>query len=285
QFWQDAGEPQRNRFVHLSDSYHGDTAAAMSLSDISTFKARFRAITFETRSFDSADVLENDDIAAVIVEPVVQAAAGMRIVPYERYLPLRKMKPLLIVDEIATGFGRTGSMFAHQQLGLKPDILALGKGITGGALALSATMVRERIYDAFLGALSETKQLFHGHSYAGNPIACAAALENVRIFDEEETMKRVDAATVHVAQALESVRRHPGVRQVRLAGLMAGIELEPVHLPKPQGANAAWDVANTLYERGHFTRPIGNVVQFVPPLTSAPADLDSFLEALLETLG
>lgn len=285
QYWQSAGELQRTRFVHLTDSYHGDTAAAMSLSDISVFKSRFGAITFETLPFSAPGVAAGDDVAAVIVEPVVQAAAGMRIVPRERYAALREMAPLLIVDEIATGFGRTGTMFAHEQLDLEPDILALGKGITGGALALSATLVRENIYDAFLGEPGELKQLFHGHSYAGNPIACAAALESIRIFDEEGTMQRVQAASDHVAQALVSVSRHAAVRDVRQAGLMCGVELEPLHLPSPRGATAAWDVADSLYERGHFTRPIGNVVQFVPPLVSGASEIDAFFGSLLEVLG
>lgn len=285
QYWQNAGEPQRTRFVHLTDSYHGDTAAAMSLSDISAFKSRFGAITFETLPFSASHIVAGSDVAAVIVEPIVQAAAGMQIVPRERYAALRDMTPLLIVDEIATGFGRTGTMFAHDQLDLRPDILALGKGITGGALALSATLVHESIYDAFLGEPGEMKQLFHGHSYAGNPIACAAALENIRIFDEEATMRRVEAASAHVTQALSSVARHAAVRDVRQAGLMCGVEIEPLHLPAPRGATAAWDIADALYERGHFTRPIGNVVQFVPPLVSGVGEIDAFFGALLEVLG
>ena len=286
QYWQNAGEPQRRRFVHLRDSYHGDTAAAMSVSDIAVFKSRYEAITFEARTYgDCADVLRDGDVAAVIVEPLVQAAAGIRLVGRERYAALRGMKPLLIVDEIATGFGRTGSLFAYRQLDVDPDIVTLGKGITGGALALSATLVREPVYEAFAGAASEMKQLFHGHSYAGNPIACAAALANIRIFDEEATMDRAADASRHIEQALLAVSRHAAVRETRQAGMMTAVELDPVHLPQPRAATAAWDVANALYERGHFTRPIGNAVQFVPPLTSTPAQIDGFFEALLETLG
>lgn len=286
QYWQSAGQPQRNRFVHLRDSYHGDTAGAMSVSDIALFKSRYGAMTFEARAYDDcADVLHNDDVAAVIVEPLVQAAAGIRLVERERYEPLRGMKPLLIVDEIATGFGRTGTLFAYRQLGITPDIVTLGKGITGGALALSATVVREPVYEAFAGAASQMKQLFHGHSYAGNPIACAAALANVRIFDEEATMDRVADASRHIEQALHAVSRHAAVRETRQAGMMTAVELDPVHLPPPRAATAAWDIANALYERGHFTRPIGNAVQFVPPLTSAPSEIDGFFEALLEALA
>src|SRR5690348_6593723 len=183
QYWRHAGEPQRTRFVHLVDAYHGDTAAAMSVSDIPLFKSRYGAVTFETRAYDAdASVLDAGDVAAVIVEPIVQAAAGMRIVSSDRYDALNGMKPLLIVDEIATGFGRTGTMFAHEQLDLRPDIVCVGKGITGGTLALSATVVTEGVFDAFLGQYGEHKQFFHGHSYPGNPIACAAALANLDLF-------------------------------------------------------------------------------------------------------
>src|SRR5579871_723637 len=184
QFWQNAGQPQRRRFVRLAHAYHGDTIGAMSLSDIPLFKARFADLIFETRAFDDAASL-GPDVAAVIVEPLVQAAAGMRLVDPAAYGALRDVEPLLIVDEIATGFGRTTTMFAFEQTQLRPDILCLGKSITGGALALSCALVRRRVYDAFLGDHNAFVHFFHGHSYAGNPIACAAALASLDLFDEE----------------------------------------------------------------------------------------------------
>jgi adenosylmethionine-8-amino-7-oxononanoate aminotransferase len=286
QYWQHAGEPRRTRFVHLRDSYHGDTAGAMSVSDIALFRSRYGALTFETRAYDEApQVINGSDVAAVIVEPIVQAAAGIRIVERERYASFRTMKPLLIVDEIATGFGRTGTLFAFKQLDITPDIVTVGKGITGGTLALSAAVARAPVYEAFLGAPAEMKQLFHGHSYAGNPIACAAALANIAVFEEEATMERVASATRHISPALKTVSSHAAVRQTRQAGMMVAIEVEPLHLPQPRATSAAWDVANALYERGHFTRPIGDVVQFVPPLNSTPVEIDGFFESLLETLG
>lgn len=270
-YWQNAGQRQRRRFVHLTNSYHGDTAAAMSVSDIAVFKSRYGAVTFESQAFDAAD-LQADDIAAVIVEPIVQAAAGMRVVPPEQYERLRKMTPLLIVDEIATGFGRTGTMFAHEQLDISPDIVCIGKGMTGGALALSATIANDRVFDAFGGRYAGMNHFFHGHSYAGNPIACAAAIANMRVFEEERTLERMALVCDAVAPALAELARESFVREVRGAGLMIGIELAQ--------SGTAWRVADELYERGCFTRPIGDVVQLVPPLCSSAEEIAGFLEAL-----
>lgn len=271
QYWQNAGQPQRTRFVALTDGYHGDTIGAMSVSDIDVFKARFGAVTFEALSYDAGKgALQRDDVAAAIVEPSLQAAAGMRIVPDAAYAPLRDIAPLLIVDEIATGFGRTAEMFAFERLGLRPDILCVGKALTGGTMALSATLTTDRVYGAFLGEPQERKQFFHGHSFAGNPIACAAALASLALFDEEGTIARAQ----HIAKTIEGhvrpLRSHPGVRDVRFVGAMGGIELH----------GGARRVTEGLYERGHFTRPIGEVVQFVPPLCSTDAQIGGFFEAL-----
>jgi adenosylmethionine-8-amino-7-oxononanoate aminotransferase len=272
QYWQNAGEPKRTRFVRLVGSYHGDTAGAMSVSDIAVFKARFGAITFETCAYDDAEnAIARDDVAAVIVEPLVQAAAGIRLVAPERYEALRGMRPLLIVDEIATGFGRTATMFAHEQLGLRPDLICVGKGITGGALALSGVLARQPVYDAFLGAPAEFKQFFHGHSYAGNPIACAAALASLDVFEREATLARIASLVPYLAARLGRLRAHRHVRDARHVGLMAAVELDGV---------VAWDVAGGLYDRGFFTRPIGDAIQFVPPLSTTPAEIDGFFDAL-----
>ena len=275
QFWQQSGQPQRTRFVRLTGSYHGDTSGAMSLSDIEVFKARFGAITFEAIPYDDASTLERDDVAAVIIEPLVQAAAGMRIVPPDFYAALARTDALLILDEVATGFGRTGTMFAFEQLALKPDLLCVGKGITGGALALSATLATERIYGAFLGAFDERKQFLHGHSYAGNPIACAAALASLQLFEEERTLENARMLGDRIELRLRDLRAHPNVADARRAGTMTGIEIR----------KDGWDVANALYDRGHFTRPIGNVIQFVPPLSSSASEVDAFFDAVVAEIG
>ncbi len=285
QFWQNSGEPQRSRFVRLVDGYHGDTAGAMSVSDIALFKERFGALTFESVSYDASEgILNQPDVAAIIVEPLVQAAAGMRVVAPSVYQGLARRRTLLIVDEIATGFGRTGTMFAFEQLGLRPDLVCLGKGLTGGTLALSATLATQNVYDAFLGSYAESKQLFHGHSYAGNPIACAAALASLEVFESENTLVRTAQTGAHIALELQALREHRAVRVVRGAGMMHGIEIDPDLVSKGRAPTAAWRIAQSLYERGHFTRPIGNVVQFVPPLSTSLDEASAFVTALRETL-
>ncbi|MFZ1018518.1 MAG: aminotransferase class III-fold pyridoxal phosphate-dependent enzyme, partial [Candidatus Cybelea sp.] len=232
QYWQNAGEPGRTRFVRLDDAYHGDTVGAMSLSDIALFKSRFGSVTFEARGLQGGAAL-GDDVAAVIVEPLVQAAAGMRLVPSGVYEELRETRTLVICDEVATGFGRTGTMFAFEQTPLHPDILCVGKGLSGGTLALSATLVRREIYEAFIGDPAEYVQFFHGHSYAGNPIACAAALASLDLFEDERTLARAAGIGRAAATRLEALGSHAEVREVRQAGTMIGIEL----------ASGAWPVA------------------------------------------
>jgi adenosylmethionine-8-amino-7-oxononanoate aminotransferase len=270
QYWQNAGQPHRTRFVRLRDAYHGDTIGAMSLSDIALFKSRFGSVTFETQSYDATAPL-GMDVAAVIVEPLVQAAAGMRLVPKKAYERLKDVEALIVCDEIATGFGRTGTMFAFEQTGLSPDIICVGKGLTGGTMALSATLVRQSVYDVFLGAPDEFVHFFHGHSYAGNPIACAAALASLALFEEEGTLERAQGIAARARANLEGLRQNPLVRDVRQAGTMIGVELRET-LGRP--------AADALYDAGHFTRPIGDVIQFVPPLCSTDEEVDNFFEAL-----
>ncbi len=283
-YWNNAGQPQRRRFVHLTNSYHGDTAAAMSVSDIAVFKSRYGAVTFETRRFEDA-VIDGHDVAAVIVEPLVQAAAGMRIVAPERYAGLRGMTPLLIADEIATGFGRTGTMFALEQLDIAADIVCAGKGITGGTLALSATIASNRVFEAFGGHHEQMNHFFHGHSYAGNPIACSAAIANLDVFERERTLDHTRLVREAIEPALAALAQHDLVREVRGAGLMIGIELAAERIDRSNSRSAAWHVADELYERGHFTRPIGDVIQLVPPLSSTVEEIHSFISALIDVLA
>ncbi len=287
QYWQNAGDPRRVRFVRLRDAYHGDTVGAMGVSDIALFRERFGPIVIESLRYDDlTEALKRDDVAAVVVEPIVQAAAGMRIVPAARYRPLRgRRAPLLIVDEIATGFGRTGTMFAFEQLDLRPDIICVGKGLTGGTLALSATLASDRIYDAFLGSYDSARHFFHGHSYAGNPIACAAALTSLALFERERTLDNVARNVIACDAVLTPLTAHPLVREVRRCGLMIGIDLHADGFPSRGAATPAWRIANELYERGHFTRPIGAALQCVPPLCATLAEIGSFVEAVVDALN
>lgn len=284
QYWQNAGVRERTRIVRLSGAYHGDTAGAMSVSDIGVFKSRFAPFTFETYAYDAApEVLEAPDVAAVIVEPLVQAAAGIRVVPRALYEPLETRSTLLIVDEIATGFGRTGSMFAYEQLDLQPDIVCLGKGLTGGALALSATMASAEIFRAFLGSHGALKQLFHGHSFAGNPIACAAALASLEIFEEEATLERVRSLSETIRRELMPLADLPQVAQVRGVGCMFAVEIRPERFARTGAMGPAWDIADRLYEcapTGFFTRPIGNAIQYVPPFCTTAEEVALFAAAL-----
>lgn len=287
QYWQNVGQPARTRFARLTHAYHGDTAASMSLSDIALFKERFAPLLFETLPYDALPAtLERDDLAAVIVEPRVQAAAGMLVVPEAAYEPLRvgRSRPLLIVDEIATGFGRTGTMFAHAELALEPDLVCLGKGLTGGTLALSATLAREYVYAAFLGEHRDGRHLFHGHSYAANPIACAAALASLELFERERTLAHVAELDQTLQPLLQPIADHALVREVRRVGLMCAIELQAQEIEAGGALSPAWRVADEMYARGHFSRPLGDAIQLVPPLVTDCAHLESFTSALLDVL-
>lgn len=279
QYWQNLGQPQRTRFVRLADAYHGDTVGAMSLSDIVPFKSRFGSVTFETRGY-AEEIVREPNVAAVVVEPLVQAAAGMHLVPNGIYEKLRNIEPLVIFDEIATGFGRTGTMFAFEQTGMVPDILCVGKGMTGGALALSATLVRRPIYDAFLGEPGANVHFFHGHSYAGNPIACAAALASLQLFDEERTLARAVGIADRAAARAAGLHSHPLVRDLRQAGTMIGVELRAQAMDPRRAPSAAWRIADELYAGGQFTRPIADTLQFVPPLSSTDEEVNAFFDTL-----
>lgn len=288
QYWRNVGRPERTRFVHLTSSYHGDTVGAMSVSDIPVFRRNFESVCFETLPYDALEeALRRSDVAAIIVEPLVQAAAGMRVVPRANYAPLRgPREPLLIVDEIATGFGRTGTLFAFEQLGLEPDLLCLGKGITGGGLALSATLATERVFEAFLAdSPLALRHFFHGHSYAANPIACAAAIASLDVFERDGSLAAAAASAAHLTGSLGALHAHPRIRAVRQVGLMCGIELESTMLGPNDAISPAWGIANAMYDRGHFTRPIGDVIQLVPPLTATIGELDRFVDAVVEALA
>jgi adenosylmethionine-8-amino-7-oxononanoate aminotransferase len=288
-FWRARGEPERTRFVRLVSAYHGDTLGAMSVSDIGSFKNAYRDVTFESIAYDGSGVAapwEAPDVAGIIVEPRVQAAAGMRLVAPAAYAPFRERAgraPLLIVDEIATGFGRTGTLFAYESLDLEPDLVCVGKGLSGGALALSATLATQRVFDAFLAPSAQLRQFFHGHSFAGNPIACAAALASLDLFEREGTLAHVAALSASLERPFAELAAHPRVREVRRAGLMCGIEIASERF-EAGPRSAAWRIADRLYERGHATRPIVDTIQLVPPLSATERELTGFCDVLADAL-
>jgi adenosylmethionine-8-amino-7-oxononanoate aminotransferase len=280
QFWRQRGE-DRPRFVALRMAYHGDTIGSVSVGGIDLFHSLYRPLLFDTLKAEPGDVSEMErllrehegQVAAVIMEPLVQGAAGMLVHP-EGYLgAVRELcdrhDVLLVLDEVATGFGRTGRMFACEHEHVSPDLLCLAKGITGGYLPLAATLASERIYEGFLGEFEEFRAFFHGHTYTGNPLACAAALATLDVFREEGTLGRLGPKIELLAALLEPLAAHPAVREVRRRGFMVGIELDEFPLDLRMGHRVTLEARR----RGAIIRPLGDVVVLMPPLAISEADL------------
>lgn len=297
QYWHNRGE-KRALFVAHERGYHGDTTGAMSVSGVADFLRPFAGLRFPSVQLAWSpaylDELERTllarghEVAAVAIEPLVQMAGGVKLMPaasLTRAAELcRAHGVLLIVDEIATGFGRTGSMFAFEQAQVMPDIVCLGKSLTGGTLALSATVVTDDVFDAFLGEPSAARHFFHGHSYAGNPIACAAAIANLDLFATEHSLDRVRAALPHWYDSLDALRRHPRVADVRRLGFIAGVELRDGLDAASAAPTRAWALCDALWERGYFVRPIGPTLLLVPPLSSTDEELAGLVSAISEAL-
>jgi adenosylmethionine---8-amino-7-oxononanoate aminotransferase len=283
---------RRTSFVHLRESYHGDTIGSVSVGGIDLFHSTYRPLLFPTHIVEpgDADDLERvlsfheEEIAAVIVEPLVQGAAGMLTHPPGYLRRVRELCDafgvLLICDEVATGFGRTGTMFACEQEGVAPDLLCLAKGLTGGYLPLAATLGTERIYEGFLGAPEEYRTFFHGHTYTGNPLACAAALANLDAFEQELTLERLQPKIALLWELLDDVAAVPEVAEVRGRGVMVGIDLGP-HDP---ALRLGHRVAVEARERGAIIRPLGDVVVLMPPLSISEADLRSLVEIVADSI-
>lgn len=302
QYWQQNGQPGRLRFIHFENAYHGDTLGSVSVGGIDLFHRTYKNLLFKgykvaspycyrcpvkksypscniacLKSFEEALQKHHREIAAVIVEPLVQGASGMITQPpgwlkrVERLT--RKYGIFLIADEVAVGFGRTGTMFACEQEGVKPDFLCLAKGISAGYLPLAATLTTEKVYRGFLGSYASCRTFFHGHSYTGNPLACAVGLENLRIFRRERVLARLKPKIQIFTQELKRFRAHPHVGDVRQRGLMCGIELveeKTTKRPYPWEAQVGVQVCQRLREKGILLRPLGNVIVLMPPLAIAP---------------
>jgi adenosylmethionine-8-amino-7-oxononanoate aminotransferase len=291
---QQRGERERTGFVCLRMSYHGDTIGSVSVGGIELFHSTFRPLLFDAwqaEPGDAADlraVLERhgDRVAAVIVEPLVQGAAGMLVHP-DGYL--RDVRALcdefgvfLICDEVATGFGRTGTMFACEQEGVAPDFLCLAKGLTGGYLPLAATLTTAEVYDAFLGEFAEFKTFFHGHTYTGNPLACATALASLDVFESERTLERLAPRIALLGDLLaEHVAPLPTVAEVRRRGLMTGIELTEFPLSERMGHQ----VTLAARRRGVIVRPLGDAIVLMPPLCITEAELRRLVEVTASAIA
>src|SRR3954468_11177671 len=298
QYWQHRGDHERTAFVYLRNSYHGDTIGSVSVGGIDLFHDLYRPLLFDGFCVDAGDAQglsdlldeQRDRIAAVIVEPLVQGAAGILVQP-EGYL--RQVRDLcddhdvfLICDEVATGFGRTGTMFACQQEGVTPDFMTVAKGLTGGYLPLAATLTTERVYEGFLGESSEFKTFFHGHTYTGNPLACAAAIATLEIFETEHTLETLQPKIELLHRLLDAlVAPLPAVRDVRGKGFMVGIELADF----PLEARMGHEVTLAARRRGAIIRPLGDTVVLMPPLAIAADELRRLVvittEAIAEATG
>jgi adenosylmethionine-8-amino-7-oxononanoate aminotransferase len=291
QWWAQRGERQRTRFVCLEMSYHGDTLGSVSVGAIPLFHELYRPLLFDAVAVPAGDVgaLEaalDDTVAAVIVEPLVQGAAGMLMHPPGYLAAVRSLTRErgvpMIVDEVATGFGRTGTMFACEQEDVTPDLMCVAKGLTGGYLPLAATLTTEAVYEGFLGAFSEFRTFFHGHTYTGNPLACAAGLATLDVFESERTLEQLQPKIdVLAAQLAQSVEPLEAVREVRRLGFMVGIELADF----PLEARMGHQVTLAARRRGVMIRPLGDVVVLMPPLAITEAELRRLVAVTAESIA
>jgi adenosylmethionine-8-amino-7-oxononanoate aminotransferase len=318
QYWNLRGEEQRTRFVSLTEAYHGDTLGAVGVGYSDAFHRFYRPVLRPSRQIrpphyfrwiegqspqqalqsaiaDAERVLGacGGVTAAIIVEPLMQGAAGMWAQPLG-YLPAvaalaRQHGTLLICDEVATGFGRTGEMFAVDHEGIQPDMMCLGKGITGGYLPLAATVISQEIFDRFLAPHDRFQAFFHGHTYTGNPLASAVAVANLEVFERENVLDRVRRRAERLGAHLRELsERHPHVGDVRQWGLMAGIELV-----RDRDRRKAYDPAERIGVRvisearrhGVIIRPLGNVIILMPPLSITDDELDTLIRVTGEAIA
>jgi adenosylmethionine-8-amino-7-oxononanoate aminotransferase len=316
QYWQQSGRPQKTRFVSLSDAYHGETVGALSVGGCDLYRSIYQPMlleTFQARGPDcfrcpyglerdscSAECFEHledlvtanaERVAAVIVEPLIQGAAGMRIYPPVYLQKLRRLcdacEVHYIADEIAVGFGRTGRMFANEHAGTAPDLMCLSKGITGGYLPLAVTLATDDIYRAFYDDYTTLKAFLHSHSYTGNPLACALAVEVLKIFEEERIL---DGLQPRIDILDRYAHRFTGLApagEFRRCGLVAAVELvqdKKEKTPFPWQERRGYRVYREALHRGALLRPLGNVVYFMPPLNIPCSTLEELLDIALESI-
>jgi adenosylmethionine-8-amino-7-oxononanoate aminotransferase len=294
QWWVQRRQPERTRFVCLENAYHGDTVGAVSVGGIDLFHSLYRPLLFDTWRVRAGDddqlaalLAEHaESVAAVIVEPLVQGAAGMLLVADGYLRRVRELcdryGALLICDEVATGFGRTGRMFACEHEDVTPDFLCVGKGLTGGYLPLAATLTTERVYDGFLGEFDDFRTFFHGHTYTGNPLACAAAVATLETFEREHTLATLQPKIELLARLLEHrVAVLSGVAEVRQRGFMVGIELTE----HPAGERTGHQVTLAARRRGAIVRPLGDVVVLMPPLAISASDLQRLVAIVADAIA
>ncbi|HWG76566.1 MAG TPA: adenosylmethionine--8-amino-7-oxononanoate transaminase [Steroidobacteraceae bacterium] len=313
-YWQNHGRGGKRRFVTLSNSYHGETLGALAVGNVELYKQTYQALLMPVLTAPSPDCYEREpgqswqehsrarfvamrtlleqhaaEIAAVIVEPLVQCAGGMRM--YDPvYLSLLReacdhFEVHLIADEIAVGFGRTGTLFACEQAGIRPDLMCVSKGLTGGYLPLSAVLCGEQVYQAFYGDYAAQRAFLHSHSYTGNPLACAAANATLQIFATTPVLQDNRALAAHLAARLAPLASHPHVAEVRQTGMIAAVELvrdRATREPWPWQERRGWTLHRHALSRGVLLRPLGNVVYFMPPYVITPAEIDLMVQVASE---
>ncbi|HWT14379.1 MAG TPA: adenosylmethionine--8-amino-7-oxononanoate transaminase [Patescibacteria group bacterium] len=306
------GDAQRTRFVALAGGYHGETLGALSVTDIPLYRETYApllltpltapspdttrahpeetALDVAVRAADALDALlaeHGDRVCALIVEPLVQCAAGMRMHDPEY---LRRARAacdrhgiVLIADEIAVGFGRTGTLFACEQAGIAPDLMCLSKGLSGGYLPLSAVLATEAIYQSFYDEYTRLRAFLHSHSYTGNALGCRVALEVLNVFRDEPVLERIRALALHLADALAPLRHHPQVRHLRQTGMIAAFDLVDA-----DGRAFDWTERRGLrvvhhgLDRGVLLRPLGHTVYFMPPYCILPDEIDFMVDVARE---
>jgi adenosylmethionine-8-amino-7-oxononanoate transaminase len=310
QYWFNVGRPEKCEFVGFTEAYHGDTTGAMSVGRMPAFHRPYFPMLFrvhfapiprregagppchetaegerELTALESTLHEHGKRIAAVCIEPVVQGAGGMIVQPTGFLRGVRELcdryEVLLICDEVATGFGRTGRMFACEHEDVQPDLMCVAKGISGGYLPLAATFATQRIFDAFLGEPWEGRTFYHGHTYTGNPLACAAAIASLELFEKNDLVRQVQRKSMLLSDMLDDVRSLPAVAEVRQKGFMVGIELvAQQHEGIKARKSAAAEVCARVRRHGVILRPLGDVVVLMPALAMEVADLRRMVDAV-----
>ncbi|WP_266160574.1 adenosylmethionine--8-amino-7-oxononanoate transaminase [Dyella silvatica] len=310
-YWLNQGHGEKTRFIALSGSYHGETLGALSVSDVALYRKTYAPLLLTPILAPSPDAYEREtgespeqfasrrlgelrsllerhahETSAVIVEPLVQCAGGMYHPSYLTGLRALcdEFNVHFIADEIAVGFGRTGTLFACEQAGVSPDFMCLSKGLTGGFLPLSAVLTTTQVYEAFYAEYNAGKAFLHSHSYTGNPLACRAALATLQIFRDEPVLERNRALAAHLARRLAPLRDHPNVAEVRQTGMIAAVELvqnQDTRQPFPADERRGLRVYLHGLEHGALLRPLGNVVYFMPPYVVTEAEIDHLVDVAI----
>jgi len=299
QYWAQNGRPGRQRFLALEEAFHGETLGVTALGGVEVFRRPFAGVLLNcihvppprepesaARSFEALEqaICENaDTLAGVVLEPVVQGAAGMRIYDASYLRHARELcdrhDVFLVFDEVFSGYGRTGPMWAGAHAGVAPDLLCTAKGFSGGMFPMAATLATERIFQGFLG--DAERAFYYGHTFCGNPLGAAVAREVLRVFEEEEILERAKPKAERIARAFEAMRELPGVARTRALGMVGALDLEG---DAGYLAHAGWRVYDAARERGAYLRPMGNVVYVTPSVNIPDEDLDALLLAVRESI-